>query len=116
MKKLDPAAELERALDDVSTGDPTFDEIGSEATRLLYARLKDGEKLPGTDLMKMVASYFKAKEEALRHQPAEEVTYTLVELLADVNLPAERKTELLTVERDYHLAQLALIEEALPKE
>lgn len=113
MDKLDPAAELERALEDGTTGDPTFDDIGALSARRLYALLQSGEKVPGTDLMKVVASYFKAKEEALRQQPAEEVTYTLPELLADVNLPPERKTELLTVERDHHLAQLALIEEAL---
>lgn len=110
---VDPQDVLDGAGDDVSTGDPTFDEIGAEAARQLYARLQGGEKLPGTDLMKVVASYFKAKEEALRHQPAEEVTYTLVELLADVNLPAERKTELLIAERDHYLSQVALIEEAL---
>lgn len=113
LERLNPAEVLEGADDDISTGDPTFDDIGAEATRQLYARMSSGEKLPGTDLMKIVASYFKAKEDALRHKPTEDVTYTIVELLADVNLPAERKTELLTAERDHYLSQLALIDAAL---
>lgn len=112
MADLEPL-DLAGALDEVSTGDPTFDDIGSEAARQLHARLQDGERLPGTDLMKIVASYFKAKEEALRNQPDEEIVFTLPELLADINLPAERKHQLLQTERDYHQAQLALIDNAL---
>lgn len=104
---------LEDLLDDGSTGDPTFDQIGKEAAEQLYKRIKAGEKLPGTDLMKIVASYFKAKEEALRQQTVEDTVYTLVELLADVNLPAERKTELLRTEHAFLSKQLVEIEKVL---
>lgn len=116
LDRLDPQAVLDGAADDTSTGDPTFDEIGLEASRQLMARISAGEKLPGTDLMKVVVKYFDEKAKALANQPEAEATYTLVELLADVNLPAARKRELLTVERDHHLSQLELIEEALKED
>jgi hypothetical protein len=65
------------------------DRQGSRAQ--LYTRIQAGEKLPGTDLMKIVAAYFKAKEEALKQQAVEDKVYTLTDLIADVNLPPERK-------------------------
>ena len=99
--------------DDGTTGDPSFDQIGKEAAAQLYKRIQDGEKLPGTDLMKIVAAYFKAKEEALKQQAVEDKVFTLVELLADVNLPPERKTELLRSEHAFLSKQLSDIEQAL---
>jgi len=99
--------------DDGTTGDPTFDEIGKEAAKQLKARIDAGEKLPGTDLMKIVTAYFKAKEEALKQKAVEDKVFTLVELLADVNLPPERKTELLRLEHAFLSKQLSDIEQAL---
>lgn len=105
---------LDSILDDEgTTGDPTFDQIGKEAAAQLYKRIQAGEKLPGTDLMKIVAAYFKAKEEALRQQAADDTVYSIVELLADVNLAPERKTELLRKEHAFLSSQLADIEKAL---
>jgi hypothetical protein len=107
-------ADLDDLLDDEgTTGDPTFDEIGREASNQLYDRIKAGEKLPGTDLMKIVAAYFKAKEEALKQQAVEDKVYTLTDLIADVNLPKERKTELLRSEHAFLSRQLSDIEQAL---
>ena len=107
-------SELDGLLDDEgSTGDPTFDQIGKEAASQLYARIQVGEKLPGTDLMKIVAAYFKAKEEALKQQAVEDKVYTIVELIADVNLPPERKEELLRSEHAALTRQLSDIEKAL---
>jgi len=107
-------ADLDDLLDDEgTTGDPTFDQIGKEAAAQLYARIQAGEKLPGTDLMKIVAAYFKAKEEALKAQAVEDKVYTLTDLIADVNLPKERKEELLRSEHAFLTRQLSDIEQAL---
>lgn len=99
----------------MSASDPvdvTLEEMRDELLQQLYENRKELKGIALVQGLKAIASLVGLDD----GEEAGEITYTLPELLADVNLPAERKAELLTAERDHYLAQLALIDEALTKE
>lgn len=97
---------------DDEADDVTIEKMRDELLQQLYENRKELKGIALVQGLKAIASLVGVGDD----DAAGEVGYTLVELLADVNLPAERKTELLAAERDYHLSQLALIDDALTKE
>jgi hypothetical protein len=100
-------------LDDLDTGEGVaLETVRDELLQQLYDNRKELKGIALVQGLKAIASLVGLDD----GEAVGEVSYTLVELLEDVNLPAERKRELLSAERDHHLAQLALIEEALEKE
>lgn len=97
--------------DDVG-GDISVETMRDELLKQLYLQRADLKGIALVQGLKAIASLVGLDD----GEAVGETSYTLVELLEDVNLPVERKRELLTLEHSYHLSQLALIEEALTKE
>lgn len=87
----------------------SIEEMRDELVKQLYQNRAELKGIALVQGLKAIASLIGLDDgEAVGETPP-----ALPELLADVNLPQERKHELLAAERDYHLSQLSLIEEAL---
>lgn len=95
--------------DDAGDPQPTIEEMRDGLLKQLYANRAELKGVALVQGLKTLASLVGLDP----GEAAGEETYTLPDLLADVNLPEERKRELLTNERGWHLSQVVLIEEAL---
>ena len=91
--------------------DPTFGEIGKLAVEELEKRLTEHpEELPGTDLIKFVTAYFKAKSERQIPGTADQHFSLLEQVDA---LPTEHAQKLLKAEIAHLHAELERYEQKL---
>lgn len=109
----DALSEALDALTDDPT-DPSFNAIGRLATSELLRRLRtDASALPGTDLMKLVTAYFKAKAAGEAEDTPVEPDPDVLELVSSPGLPVERKRELLLSERTKTVERLSALDQAI---
>ena len=112
--RIDQAA-LSAALDALAENpaDPSFNEIGRLATNELLRRLReDAYSLPGTDLMKLVTAYFKAKAAGEADDTPPEPDPDVLTLVSSPGLPGSRKRELLLSERAKIVERLSALDTA----